>query len=452
MSKTRGNTVDPFQVIGQYGADSVRWFLMASSPPWKPKLFDIESIADVQRKFFGTLLNTYAFFALYANIDSFKHAEPDVPISERPDIDRWILSLLNTTVAEYTDAMDNYDPTRAARLVSNFTIEQLSNWYVRRNRRRFWKGESGTDKTAAYQTLFECLVAITKMTAPLAPFISDEIYRSLMSETKREIYESVHIAPMVAANKDLINSELERRMDVAQRVVGIVRSMRAKTSLKTRQPLARIAVPASAETRRLIEQMNDVILEEINVKAIEFIDESSPIVRKTATANFKIIGPKFGKFVNAVAKRIKELSSAEVIQLDGTGTFSTNVNGTDVTIAREDVTIAAQSIEGWLVETAEGLTVALDTTLTPELINEGLAREFVNRVQNMRKDAGLSVTDRIRIYFEASTKLADAVTRMADYIKSETLATQVNLGRDGAQHWQKWEIEGDSCEIGISKV
>jgi isoleucyl-tRNA synthetase len=241
-------------------------------------------------------------------------------------------------------------------------------------------------------------------------------------------------------------------MDVAQRVVGIVRAMRAKTNLKTRQPLARIAVPASAETRRLIEQMNDVILEEINVKAIEFIDESSPIIRKTATANFKIIGPKFGKSVNAVAKRIKEMPSAEVIQLDQTGTFSTNVNGADVTITREDVTISAQNIEGWLVESAEGLTVALDTTLTPDLINEGLAREFVNRVQNMRKDFGLSVTDRIRINFEASSKIADAVTRMADYIKSETLATQVSTGRDSAQHWQKWEIDGDACEIGISKV
>src|SRR6185503_8620758 len=253
MSKTRGNAVDPFQVIGRYGADTVRWFLMASSPPWKPKLFDIDALGEVQRKFFGTLLNTYAFFALYANIDGFKHAESDVPISERPDIDQWILSLLNTTVAEYTDAMDGYDPTRATRLVSNFTIEQLSNWYVRRNRRRFWKGESGPDKTAAYQTLFECLAAITKMTAPLAPFIADEIYRALMSETRREAFESVHIAPMVAANKSLINPELERRMDVAQRVVGIVRSMRAKTNLKTRQPLARIAIPASPETRRLIE-------------------------------------------------------------------------------------------------------------------------------------------------------------------------------------------------------
>jgi isoleucyl-tRNA synthetase len=452
MSKTRGNTVDPFQVIGQYGADTVRWFLMSSSPPWKPKLFDIDSIAEVQRKFFGTLLNTYAFFALYANIDGFKHAEPDVPISERPDIDRWILSLLNSTAAEYIDAMDNYDPTRAARIVSNFTIEQLSNWYVRRNRRRFWKGETGPDKTAAYQTLFECLVAITKMTAPLAPFLADEIYRSLMADTRRESFESVHIAPMVSSKKECIHTELEQRMDMAQRVVSIVRTMRAKTNLKTRQPLARIAIPASAETRRLIEQMNDVILEEINVKAIEFIDESSPIVRKTATANFKIIGPKFGKQVNAVAKRVKEMSSAEVMQLDQTGSFSTELNGTAVTIVREDVTIAAQSIEGWLVESGEGLIVALDTTLTPELVNEGLAREFVNRVQNMRKDAGFSVTDRIRIYFESSDKMSGAISRMSDYIKSETLAMQIQTGRDSAEHWEKWDIDGEPCEIGISKV
>ena len=452
MSKSRGNAVDPFEVIGQYGADSVRWFLMASSPPWKPKLFDIEAIVDVQRKFFRTLLNTYAFFAQYANIDGFKHAEPDIPVLQRPDIDQWILSLLNTTVGEYTEAMENYDPTRAARLVSNFTVEQLSNWYVRRNRRRFWKGESGPDKTAAYQTLFECLAAITKMMAPFAPFLSDEIYRALMSETHRERFESVHIAPMVASSEKLINPDLERRMDVAQRVVGIVRTMRANTNLKTRQPLTRIAVPASDETRRLIEQMNDVILEEINVKRIEFIDESSPIVRKTATANFRIIGPKFGKLVNAVAKRIKEMSSSEVIHLDQTGTFSTEINGSPVTISREDVSIAAQSIEGWLVESAEGLTVALDTTLTPELINEGLAREFVNRVQNMRKDAGLSVTDRIRIYFESSNRLSEAVTRMSDYIKSETLATRMHTGRDSAEHWQQWEIDGEPCGIGISKA
>ncbi len=452
MSKTRGNTVDPFQVIGQYGADTVRWFLMASSPPWKPKLFDIDSLAETRQKFFGTLLNTFKFFTQYANIDKFNYSEPDVPVSDRPDIDRWILSVLNTVTSEYIEAMDSYDPTRAARLVSNFTIEQLSNWYVRRNRRRFWKSEPGRDKTAAYQTLFECLVGITKMMAPFAPFLSDEVYRSLMQETRREAFASVHIAPMSESRKELMDSELERRMDIAQRVVGLVRSMRAKTNLKTRQPLTRIAVPASEETRRLIEQMNDVILEEINVKAIEFIDESSPIVRKTATANFKIIGPKFGKQVNAVAKRIKEMSSAEVVQLDQSGSFTAEVNGSAVTISREDVSIAAQSIEGWLVDSSEGLTVALDTTVTPELLNEGLGREFVNRVQNMRKDAGLEVTDRIRINFEAPARLANAVTLLSDYIKSETLASQINQGRDSAEHWETWEIDGEQCSIGISRI
>src|SRR5947209_3956903 len=348
--------------------------------------------------------------------------------------------------------MESYDPTRAARVVSNFTIEQLSNWYVRRNRRRFWKSEPGRDKTAAYQTLFECLVAITKMAAPIAPFLPDEIYRALIRETHREPFESVHTAKMVECRKELIHPELENRMDVVQRIVGLVRSMRARTNLKTRQPLSRIAIPASSETRRLIEQTNDVILEEINVKTIEFIDESSPIVRKTATANFKIIGPKFGKMVNAVAKRIKEMTSAEVVQLEQTGTFSTEINGNAVIVMREDVTISAQSIEGWLVDAGEGLTVALDTTLTFELINEGLAREFVNRVQNMRKDAGLQVTDRIRINFEAPSRVTDAVKNLSDYIKSETLAIQVNPGRDSAEHWEKWEIDGEACEIGISKV
>ncbi len=452
MSKTRGNAVDPFEVIGKYGADTVRWFLISSSPPWKPKLFDMDAVADVQRKYFSTLLNTFAFFSLYANIDRFDHSEPDVPIAERPDIDRWILSLLNSTIRDYLDAMESYDPTRAARLVSHFTTEQLSNWYVRRNRRRFWKSEPGRDKTAAYQTLFEAITAIVKMTAPIAPFLADEIYRTLMDATHREAWESVHMAPMVESRKDLIDEELERRMDVAQKIVSLVRAMRAKTNLKVRQPLSRIAVPAAAGVRRLIEQMNDVILEEVNVKAIEFVDESSPIVSKTASPNFKQLGPKFGKQVNAVAKRIREMSSAEVVQLDRDGTFAMEVNGTGITVSKEDVTISAQSMEGWLVESGDGLTVALDTTLTPELLNEGLAREFVNRVQNMRKDAGLEVTDRIRIHFEAPQRVSDAVGAMTEYVKSETLATQVLSGRDGAEHWTQSEIDGETCNIGISKA
>jgi isoleucyl-tRNA synthetase len=452
MSKSRGNTVDPFEVIGKYGADSVRWFLIASSPTWKPKNFDVDAVDEVKRKFFSTLLNTYAFFALYANIDGFKHAEPYIPAAERPDIDQWILSVLNSTTADYIDAMENYDPTKAARLVGNFTVEQLSNWYVRRNRRRFWKSEPGKDKTAAYQTLFECLISICKMTAPIAPFLADEIYRSLMQATQRESHTSVHIASIPESRKELIRVELEMRMDIAQRIVGIVRSMRNKTNLKTRQPLLRIAIPASAEIRKLIEQMNDVILEEINVKTIEFVDESSPIVRKTANPNFKVIGPKFGKTVNAVAKRIREMSAAEVNQLEKDGSFSTEVNGMPVCVVSEDVTVTAQSMEGWLVDSDAGLTVALDTTLTPELVNEGLAREFVNRVQNMRKDSGFAVTDRIRIRFEAPARVQEAVTRMSDYVMSETLANEVVVGSDGAEHWTQWDIEGDQCEIGISKA
>ncbi len=452
MSKTRGNTVDPFDVIGKYGADSVRWFLIASSPTWKPKNFDVDAVADIQRKFFSTLLNTYAFFTLYANIDGFQYKEEDIPADERPDIDRWILSVLNSTIAGYNLAMEGYDPTKAARLVSDFTIEQLSNWYVRRNRRRFWKSGPGKDKTAAYQTLFESLLAIVKMTAPIAPFLADAVYRSLMDATRREPFLSVHIAPMPDARKELIHEELKRRMDVAQRIVGVVRSMRAKSNLKTRQPLSRIAIPASTNVRRLVEQMNDVILEELNVKAIEFVDESSPIVSKTANPNFKVIGPKFGRNVNAVAKRIREMSAAEVNELDKAGRFSTEINGARVTVVAEDVTIAAQSMEGWLVDSNGGLTVALDTTLTPGLLDEGLAREFVNRVQNMRKDAGFEVTDRIRIQFESSSRISDAVQHMSGYVKSETLASEIRAGRDGAEHWTRWDIDGETCEIGISRV
>jgi isoleucyl-tRNA synthetase len=348
--------------------------------------------------------------------------------------------------------MNAYDPTSATRVVSYFTTEQLSNWYVRRNRRRFWKSEPGPDKTAAYQTLFDCLAAITRMTAPVAPFLSDEIYRALMEATGREHYESVHIAPMASSRAELIDPELESRMDVAQRVVSLVRSIRTRTGLKVRQPLARVAIPASPRVRELIESMEDVILDEVNVKRIEFVDESSAIVTRTATPNFKVIGPKFGKNVNAVAKRVRDMSSAEVVQLDQTGSVDFEVQGVRVTVTKDDVSISARGMEGWLVESGEGLTVALDTTLTPELVNEGLAREFVNRVQNMRKDAGLSVTDRIRIQFETSERLSEAVRHMSDYVMSETLATQIIAGRDGSDHWTKWEIDGEPCEIGISRA
>ena len=452
MAKRKGNTVDPFRVIDQYGADVVRWFLIVSSPPWKPKLFDEDAIGEVQRKLFSTLLNTYSFFALYANIDGFTHTEEDVPISERADIDRWILSVLGTTAAEYLKAMEAYDPTRAARLVSDFAIEQLSNWYVRRNRRRFWKSELSSDKVAAYQTLFECLTGLVKMMAPIAPFLSDELYRCLMEATGRESHPSIHVAPMIEPRSERIDEDLERRMELAQRVVFLVRSMRSRSGLKVRQPLTRIAIPVSDDVRDLIERTRDVILEEINVKEIEFIDDDSPLVQKSATPNFRRLGPRFGKTVNAVADRIRSMTKEEILRLESQGSFETEVGGNTVTIGTEDVSVAAKDIEGWMVESKDGLTVALDTALTADLVEEGLAREFVNRVQNMRKDAGLEVTDRIRVGIKADDNLTRAIRNLSDYVMSETLALAVDTDQVEAGHQARWEIEGLTCEIGISKA
>ena len=452
MSKSRGNTVDPFEVIRQYGADAVRWFLIASSPPWKPKLFDTESVAEVQRKLFNTLLNTYSFFALYANVDGFDHADADIPVGERPDIDRWILSLLHSTATEYVAAMDSYDPTRAARCVNVFAVEQVSNWYVRRNRRRFWKGDLNRDKVAAYQTLFECMVGIVKMMAPIAPFLSDRLYTLLMEKTRKEPYASVHIAPMIDPRPDLIDTALEHRMALAQNIVVLVRSMRARNNLKVRQPLGRIAIPASGEVRTLVEGAREIILDEINVKRIEFVDRQSPLVQKSATPNFRALGPRFGKSVNAVAKRIRTMSQDEIAEFETNGRFRTEVEGTPIVLETGDLTTTAKDIEGWTVDSANGLTVAMDTTLTPELINEGIAREFVNRVQNMRKDAGLEVVDRIRLGFSASERIGAAIRSMSDHVRTETLAIGLEPTVEGTEHRSRFDIDSEDCEIGISRA
>ena len=452
MSKSKGNTVDPFQVMDQHGADAVRWFLIVSGPPWKPKLFDEKSVEDVGRKLFGTLLNTYAFFALYANIDRFEYAEEEVSPDSRPDIDRWILSVLNSTAARYLEAMESYDPTRAARLVSHFAIEQVSNWYVRRNRRRFWKSELGPDKISAYQTLFECLLGIVKMMAPIAPFLSDEIYRCLMERTGRETSASVHLARMIAPREERVDEDLEKRMELAQRVVYLVRSMRSRSELKVRQPLARISIPASDTVRNLVGGVRTLILDEINVKDIEFVDESSPIIQKSASPNFRRLGPRFGKNVNSVARRVRSMTTDEINQIETSGSFRTEVDGTSVDIDLDDLSVTTRDIEGWMVESADGLTVALDTTLTPELRDEGMAREFVNRVQNMRRDAGLEITDRILIGFKAGEQLSKAILNMSDYVMSETLALDVESDRLETDHKARWEIDGQGCEIGISKA
>ncbi|HEY4644147.1 MAG TPA: DUF5915 domain-containing protein, partial [Bacteroidota bacterium] len=453
MSKSRGNVVDPFEMLGQYGADSVRWYLVATSPPYRPKLFDEEGLVEVQRKFFSTLLNTYSFFSLYANIDQFVYKEERIALPERPEIDRWVLSTLNSLFRRYSDWMDAYEFTRAARAVSDFTVDQLSNWYVRRNRRRFWKSERGSDKLAAYQTLYECIVAVTKLMAPFAPFLADELYRRMNVTTKRESTESVHLADMPVAEESAVDLDLERGMEKAQQIVYLVRSMRMRSNLKVRQPLKRILVPVSSEgDRSAVKRMEHIILDEVNVKQIEFVSDDSELVEKRAKPNFRSIGPKYGKSVQKVAEAIRSFTAAEIRKVEQEGSTTLAVNGERITILREDLEVLHEDIKGWLVESGNGMTVALDTELTEELIDEGLAREFVNRVQNMRKDAGFKVTDRIKIAYRASKRLEKAVRTMARYIAAETLALELTDKYSAGEHSETWKVNGEECEIGIERV
>ena len=451
MSKSKGNTVDPFELFDKYGADATRWYLVTNSPPWRPTLFDEEGLVEVQRKFFGTLLNTYSFFALYANIDEFEFKQEPLPYETRPEIDRWIISKLNSLVTDYEKMMDEYDVTKAARAVSDFTIDHLSNWYVRRSRRRFWKSEMNESKLSAYQTLYECLVTIAKLTSPFAPFISEELYHNLNSITKRESFESVHLTGFPKIT--YIEKELEEKMEIAQKVVYLTRSMRAKNNLKVRQPLKKIMVVVDKSKRESLAKMKDVILDEVNIKELIVLKDDSEIVNKSAKANFKSIGPKFGKNVKAVAGLIKEFSKEEIAQIESGENIKVQINGEDLEITKDDVEIISSEITGWVVETEEGVTVALDAELTDELIAEGLAREFVNRIQNMRKDAGFEVIDRIKIKFNASSKLVEAVKSFKNYISNETLAGEIinesNLIGGFNQDWKIGEYE---CSIQIDKV
>lgn len=453
MSKSKGNVIDPFKIIEKYGADTTRWYLVSNSPPWRTTLFDEEGLVDVQRKFFGTLVNTYAFFALYANIDGFTYKEQRIAPSERPEIDRWILSSLNSLVKKYNEAMDSYDVTKAARAVSEFTIVQLSNWYVRRNRRRFWKNEQGSDKLSAYQTLYECLMTVTKLMAPFAPFIAEEIYRNLNSITGLENSESVHHALIPDVDESVIDVTLESRMEKAQRIVSLVRSIRNRSNLKVRQPLKRVIVPVRNEhDKSELKKVEDIILDEINVKQIDYVGDDSEIVHKKAKPNFKVLGPKHGKNVQLVANAIKNFGMTEINTIERDGTMNLPVNGTEVVISKEDVEIIHEDIKGWLVESDGELTVALDTELTDELIAEGIAREFVNRIQNMRKDAGFHVIDRIRIYYQANESLLKAFNAFSTYIKNETLANELSNTLTQGEYSEELDINGESVWVAIERI
>lgn len=425
MSKSKGNTVDPFDLFDRFGADATRWYLVTTSPPWRPKHFDEEALAEGQRKFFGTLVNTYSFFALYANIDKFEYKEADVPYAERPEIDRWIISKLNSLVEDYENSMEEYELTKAARSVSSFAIDHLSNWYVRRCRRRFWKSEMNQNKLSAYQTLYECLVTITKLIAPFAPFIAEELYQNLNKITGKEEVESVHLSliPEIGYR----DKELEEKMEIAQKVVYLTRAMRAKSNLKVRQPLKQIMVVVPKEQRETLLKMRDVVLDEVNIKELKIVDDDSDIVNKSAKANFKTIGPKFGKKVKAIAAAITQLNKTEIKSLEQGEKVSIVIENENLEITRDDVEIVSSEITGLVVESEEGVTVALDTELNDLLLAEGLAREFVNRVQNMRKDAGFDVIDRINIRYNGALKLKESIEQFSEYITLETLAEKLSF-------------------------
>ncbi len=453
MSKTRGNSVDPFGVIEKYGADTVRWYLVATSPPWKPTLFDEEGLLEVQRKFFGTLVNTYSFFALYANIDRYDGAGADVPRDQRPEIDRWILSELHSLLGRYRELMDSYEVTKAARAVSAFTIDQLSNWYVRRNRRRFWKNEEGADKNSAYRTLHECLSVVARMIAPFAPFLAEELHRNLCAPHPGKGPDSVHLALLGEPDPAAIDLELEARMEKAEAIVTLVRSIRNRTNLKVRQPLRRLIIPVSSDMEReQIERMRSVILDETNVKAIEFVGDDAGIVSKSIKPNFKVLGPKYGKAVQGIASAIRAFGDAEIRAVEREGSCAVMVGGNEAIVLREDVEIVNEDIEGWVVESDHRLTVALDTALDEALVSEGLAREFVNRVQNLRKDSGFQVTDRIAIGYRAGERLTAALLEYRDYIRNETLAVAFAEGPDGSGNTIDVDLNGESCSISITRI
>ena len=426
MSKRLGNAIDPFDTIAAHGADATRWYMISNANPWDNLKFDPEGIVEVKRKFFGTLYNTYSFFSLYANLDQFDNSAPQIPLADRPEIDRWVLSELHSLIIRVEAAYEAYEPTKAARAISDFVQENLSNWYVRLCRRRFWKGEYGPDKIAAYQTLYECLLVVSKLSAPIAPFFMDRLYLDLASVCDPNVKESVHLAQFPETNSAVIDTHLERKMQLAQNICSLVLSIRQKEKLKVRQPLQKIMVPVSATVKATdLKAVSSLILSEVNVKELEILEDSSDILVKQIKPNFKTLGPKFGPKMKAVAAAIQSLTSKDINQIEQNGTIDLQIDGNKISLELSDVEISSQDIEGWLVASSGPLTVALDATLSPALKSEGIARELVNRIQNLRKDSGFEVTDKIVIKFLKDPFIDSALLDNLEYIKTETLATEI---------------------------
>jgi len=453
MSKSKGNVVDPFESMEQYGADAIRWYLMITSPPWRPKLFNAAEIEEEQRKFFRAFINSYNFFVLYANVDGFRHEEDAIPFAERSELDRWVLSSLNTLVAEVTRRMENYDLTGASRLIGDFTVDDLSNWYIRRSRKRFWKGDMGPDKLSAYQTLATVLETLARLMAPFAPFIAEKIWLDLKSVNASNGVESVHLADWPVVDDGCIDTALEERMKKAQIITSLVRTMREKATIKVRQPLKRILLAAAEPgSKASYELVSGIIKEEVNVQTIEYVeDEDGSVISKKAKPNFKTLGPRYGKDMKALAERIRLMSHKQIARLEQEGEIEIDIDRRLFKIERADVDIVHEDIEGWLVaaDDAHRIMVALDTEITEELELMGLARELVSRIQTVRKESGLEITDRIALHINASGKLADAIKQHEAYIMEETLAVELNW--PSSKPGVTYAINELECELALEK-
>ncbi|MDA9555570.1 isoleucine--tRNA ligase [Pelobium sp.] len=451
MSKRLGNAVDPFATIEQYGADATRWYMISNASPWDNLKFNIEGLDEVRRKFFGTLYNTYAFFALYANIDKFTYGEPEMDLAARPEIDQWIISLLNTLSQEVDEFYNDFEPTKAARAIQNFVDEHLSNWFVRLSRRRFWKGDYSDDKISAYQTLYTCLITISKLMSPIAPFFSDQLFQDLNQVTKKEEVASVHLADFPVYHSNLVNKALEERMALAQDISSMVLSLRKKVGINVRQPLSKILLPVLDKTfENKVEKVKELILSETNIKEIEYITDTTGIIKKKVKPNFKSLGKKLGKDMKLAADLISNFNDSQIQEFEQTGVADVTINNTNYTILPEDVEIIAEDVPGWQVTNLGRLTVALDVTITQELKEEGIAREVINRIQNLRKDLGFEVTDKINVTLEYNSSIAKAVDNNLSYICAETLATTLEMS-DKLTPTDTIEIEDNKLMISIKK-
>ena len=453
MSKRLGNAVDPFATIEKYGSDPLRWYMITNASPWDNLKFDIEGVEEVRRKFFGTLYNTYSFFALYANVDGFNYSQPDIEWNKRPEIDRWILSLLNSLIKDVDNYLDNYEPTRAGRAISDFVNDHLSNWYVRLNRKRFWQGGLTDDKLSAYQTLYTCLETVAKLMAPIAPFYADQLFCDLIAATGRENVYSVHLSDFPVCHEEQIDKNLEERMQMAQTISSMVLALRRKVNIKVRQPLHVLMVPVLDEHQKeSIEAVKSLILSEVNVKDMKFVDNTAGILVKRIKPDFKKLGPRYGKIMKALAAAIQQMSQEDINAFEKAGTFTLQVDGQDAVLERTDVEIISEDIPGWLVANEGRLTVALDITVTDELKKEGLARELVNRIQNLRKSSGFDITDKVNITIASSPEMDGAVTAYKDYITSQVLANSLTITTEPIADATVLDFEDFTLPVKVEKI